>query len=102
MEIAFFNDDIKKYLTSLEISTRSKVSKQIKLLEEYGNMLGMPYSKQISRGLFELRIRGVQEIRVLYTFHRQKVFIVHAFTKKSQKIPLQEINLALARIKFLT
>lgn len=65
-------------------------------------MLGMPYSKQIGKGLYELRVRGSQEVRILYTFHSNKAYVVHVFVKKTQKTPHREIWLALERIKLLT
>jgi len=102
MDILFFNLRIEKFLLSLEKSTQSKVGKQIKMLQEFGNILGMPYSKQIGRRLYELRIRGNQEVRILYTFYSNRAYIVHAFVKKTQKTPAKEIWLALERIKLLT
>lgn len=62
MNIVFFNPDIDKFLQKLNKSTYSKVLRHLKLLETHGPQLTMPYSKPISRSLFELRTRGKQEI----------------------------------------
>lgn len=102
MEIVSLNPDLNKYLLSLEKPTRSKIAKQLKLLEEFGSGLGMPYSKQVAKNLHELRIRGNQEVRIFYTFHTQKVYLLHAFVKKSNKTPPKEIKIALKRIRSLT
>ncbi len=102
MNVIFFNSKVKSNLFSLEKSSSAKSSRQIKLLETFGNKLGMPYSKQISKNLFELRIRGKQEIRILYCFHQNQAVILHFFIKKSQKTPIKEIKIALSRIAVLT
>jgi len=62
----------------------------------------MPYSKQILRKLYELRIRGQQEVRIFYCFHQGQAVILHSFIKKTQKTPRKEIKIALNRIYVLT
>lgn len=57
----------------------------------------MPHSKQICPGLFELRIRGIQEARLLYMFQDQNIIILHGFLKKSMQLPMKEVALALRR-----
>jgi len=101
MEIIFFNSDIDKFIQSLDKSTYSKVLRHLKLLETYGTQLTMPYSKPVSRNLFELRTRGQQEIRLFYCFYKNQIVILHGFIKKTQKTPSREINLALKRISCL-
>ena len=101
MEIRNFNDSIEKFIKSLEKQTIAKVIHTIDLLEEFGHRLGLPHSKKVRGELFELRVRGVQEIRILYTFHKSYIVLLHGFIKKSQKIPKKEINKALARLRVL-
>lgn len=102
MIVIFFNPKIHDYLLSLQESSSTKAFKLIRLLQTFGNHLGMPYSKQISNNLFELRARGQQEIRIFYCFHENQAVIIHAFIKKSQKTPQKEIETALERISSLT
>lgn len=101
MDVIYFNTKIKNDLSLLDKPSYAKSSKQIKLLATFGHRLGMPYSKQISRNLFELRIRGKQEIRIFYCFHQNQAVILHFFIKKSQKTPHREIETALNRIALL-
>ena len=54
----------------------------------------MPHSKKITGDLFELRIRGRQEIRILYTFYRSQIILLHGFIKKTPKIPPKELKIA--------
>lgn len=100
MEVIFFDNNVETFITKLEKSTIAKVLRTIDLLEHFGNHLGMPHSKNIDRSLFELRIRGQQEIRLIYAFYNNKAVILHGFIKKSQKIPQKEI--IVAQSKFLT
>lgn len=102
MKTFFINPSLHDFVYSLEKSTVSKFTRLSDLLEIYDKKLGMPYSKQIQFNLYELRIRGQQEIRVFYCFHQDKIVFVHAIIKKSLKTPIQDINTALARIKQLT
>lgn len=101
MKINFFNYEVHKYLLTLEKSTYSKVLKCIKLLETYSYSLTMPYSKPISQNLFELRIRGQQEVRIFYCFYNNQIYLLHSFIKKTQKTPQREINIAKKRIMLL-
>lgn len=93
---------VKEYIKTLHTETVGKISERIALLKLHGPFLGMPYSKRITGKLYELRIRGVQEVRIFYTFSSGNIFLLHAFKKKSQKTPIKEINTALERSKHLT
>ncbi len=86
MQILFFDDELEDFIRKLEKSTIAKVLRTIDLLENFGNKLGMPHSKSLKDGLFELRIRGVQEVRIIYTFHERDVVLLHGFVKKTQQI----------------
>ena len=85
MKSFFINSDIEKYLLSLDSSSVSKTIRIIELLEKYEYKLGMPYTKQIQKNLYELRIQGRQNIRLFYCFHQNKIVFVHAFIKKQTK-----------------
>lgn len=101
MDILFADLDIERFIRNLPKPIIAKVLRTLDLLETFGHRLGMPHSKVVASGLFELRVRGIQEIRFLYTFHHSTAVILHGFVKKSQKIPTRELALAHARKKFL-
>ncbi len=84
-------DSVEKLLKSLNPKELAKAIRIIELLEEFGHDLGMPHSKHLSGQLLELRIRGKREIRIFYCFHKNEVFMLHAFIKKTQKTPQKEI-----------
>lgn len=92
MEVHFFHEDIEKFFYSLEEFTFAKIIRMITRLERFGNHLGMPHSKMLMSGIFELRIRGVQEIRILYTFHNNSAVLLNGFIKKTSKTPERNID----------
>lgn len=84
--------EVSSFIQSLEKPTIAKVLRSIDLLEEFGFQLTFPHTKKIDRDLFELRIRGSQEIRIFYTFRNKRIYLIHGFIKKSQRTPLREIE----------
>ncbi len=102
MKTYFINPKLQEYIFSLDKPTISKFTRLTDLLEEFGKKLGMPYSKKILANLYELRIRGQQEVRVFYCFHQNKTIFVHAFVKKTQKTPQSDLKTAIAKVKLLT
>jgi len=101
MRVRVFNDSVEKFIQSLEKGTGSKVVRTIELLGEFGPRLGMPHSRKIGDHIFELRVRGIQQVRIFYTFHEYSIVLLHGFVKKSQKIPKKEIQIAAKRAEAL-
>ena len=68
---------------------------------EFGPNLGMPHTRAMSEGLFELRLKSKEgTARVFYcTVVNERVIMLHAFTKKSQKTPKKELDTARQRLK---
>ena len=93
---------VDEFVKDQQSQTRSKALRLFEILEEYGNMLGMPWSKSIGSGLYELRVRGKEELRILYCFKRTNIYLLHAFKKQTNRIPRKEFELALTRSKSLT
>ena len=84
------------FLSTLDVKLRAKVFRDLGLLQKNGNDLGMPFSKFLDDGIFELRTKlGTNNVRVLYFFIYGKTIIVtNGFKKKTQKTPIGEIQLA--------
>ena len=101
LHIEFFDSALESFIGLLEKSTIAKVLRTIDLLETFGNRLGLPHSKKIERDIFELRIRGRQEVRLFYAFYRQEIILLHGFVKKSQRIPQKEIEVARHKLQSL-
>ena len=98
-EIIFFETSrgervVKEFIKSLDQKIISKISSGIDLLEKHGPILGMPHGKKLNKDLYELRIRGKQELRIIYGFTGKTIYLLHVFQKKTQKTPLKEIKIA--------
>ena len=93
---------VKEFINSFDIKTATKIANAIDLLEIFGSKLNMPHSKKIDSEIYELRIRGKKEIRIFYVFIRGEIFLIHGFTKKSNKLPLKEVKIAKLRYRELT
>ena len=67
----------------------------------HGSNLGLPHTKSLNDGLFELRLKSKEGIsRVFYcTKVGKNIVMLHSFVKKSQKIPKKEIDVARKRLK---
>jgi phage-related protein len=98
MKISFFHEDIKSFLDALEAKMRAKVNATIKLLSMEAYHLSMPYSRKVEKNLYELRISSIQNIRIFYTFHDNKIVLLHAIYKKTDKLPLHDLNTARQRL----
>lgn len=89
---------IEKFIYQLQKPTIAKILRTIDLLETYGLTLGMPHSKRIEPNIYELRIRGQEEIRILYTSKNGIFYLLNAFKKKSRQTPVKELELARQRL----
>ncbi len=96
------NDEVEKSILLMEKPTIAKIMCGIDLLEKFAYKLGHPHSKKIKNNLFELRIRGQQEVRIFYTILDKKIILFHLFLKKSQRTPRREIELAERKLRNLT
>ncbi|MEN6625126.1 MAG: type II toxin-antitoxin system RelE/ParE family toxin [Candidatus Sumerlaeia bacterium] len=73
-------------------------------MEIYGPDLGMPHTRAMGQGLFELRLKAKEGIaRVFYCTNKGRIVIIlHSFLKKTQATPARELNLARRRMKELS
>ena len=101
MEVKTFTTDIDDFIEELDVVTHGKVSKMLDMLEEFENELEMPYSRSLSDGLFELRIKGKIPVRIFYCFYKNRAILLHIFIKKQAKIPMKEFDLARKRKNIL-
>jgi phage-related protein len=94
---------VEDFIENQDKATYAKIVRLLGTLSEYGPDLGMPYSRYMKNGLYELRVRGKNEIRIFYLFQIKKtIYLLHAFKKSSQKTPRRELKIAINRQKELT
>ena len=86
---------VEEWLDSLTDEQLKSVAKEMKLLELCGNLLKLPHSRSLKKGLFELRERKYG-FRIYYGFLRDKIIIMlHAGNKKTQN---KDIDIARQRL----
>lgn len=100
-DIEFFeledgSEPAKEYIDSLDKKMQAKIFKVAELLEHNGPSLRMPYSEYLGEDIFQIRAKqGTNIARILYFFViGKKVILTNGFTKKTQKTPKKEIELA--------
>lgn len=84
------------WLKSLSREDRKQIGTDI-MTVEFGWPIGMPVSRALGHGLYEVRtnLSGNRIARVLfYIDKRSHMVLLHGFIKKTQKTPAEDLNLA--------
>ena len=99
--IEYFHKRVKAEIEDWPVGIVADFARIAELLMEFGPNLRMPHSRAIGDGLFEVRPRGREGIgRAFYCFVvGQRIIILHAFIKKTQATPEQELKIARKRLK---
>lgn len=92
---------VKKFIESLSKQQKAKIFRILLAIEEYGLLAILPHTRKLSgTPLWEIRILGKDNIRILYvSVEQNNVLVLHGFIKKKQKTPQKEIDTALERYK---
>jgi len=100
-KIEFFNEKVAEDTYAFPKKILAKTLHIFELVELQGANLGMPYTKPLNNGLFEIRAKGVEGIgRSIYCYQKGEVIIIlHSFIKKDQKTPKKDLELAIKRKK---
>lgn len=100
-EIYYFHPRVQAAIEAWPVDVLADYARLIELLAEHGPSLRLLHSRALGSGLFELRPHGKSVIgRAFYCFLTGKrVVIVHAFVKKTEQTPDQELALARKRAK---
>jgi phage-related protein len=99
-EIIYYSEDLQQRILDFPAGIQARY---IHLTERmaFGPNLGMPHTRALGDGLFELRMKSKEGIgRVFFcTLRDQRIMMLHAFIKKSAKTPARELRTARARLK---
>ena len=98
--IAFYNHRIESDIHDLSAGLVARFIRCAERMEIYGPDLGMPHTRAMGGGLFELRIKSLEGIaRVFYcTIVDRHIVFLHQFVKKSERTPLNELRVAQRRM----
>jgi phage-related protein len=94
------SEPVREWLLSLDLADKKILGGDIKTVE-YGWPIGMPVSRSLGKGLYEVRsnISNKRIARVIFTIIDNYMVLLNGFIKKTQKTPQNEIELALNRAK---
>ena len=100
-EINYFHARVLAEIESWPVDVVADYARLVELLIEHGPSLRLPHSRAFGDGLFELRPKGRSGIgRTFYCYMVGKqVIVLHAFIKKTQQTPDNELKLARKRLK---
>lgn len=90
---------VKDFIEEQDKTTITRINLSIRLLIDYGPFLKPPDIKKLQDKLYELRIPGKSSVRILYTITKGEYYLLHAFMKKSQKMPTKELKVAIDRMR---
>lgn len=94
-------EPVRDWLKSLTKHQKKIIGEDIKTIE-MGWPLGMPLVKNLGRGIWEARSNFKNGIaRIVFKMHENQMVLLHGFIKKSQKMPSQDLEIALKRAKTL-
>jgi phage-related protein len=99
--VSFYSADLEKEVLELQAGFVARFLRYAERMQLYGPDLGMPHTRAIGGGLFELRLKAAEGIaRVFYcTVVGRRIVILHQFVKKSGKTPRKELGIARKRMK---
>jgi len=92
---------VREWLKALPAEDRRIIGNDLKTAQ-FGWPLGMPLIRKVEAGLWEVRTRLQDRIvRVIFTVEGDTMVLLHGLIKKSEKLPLQELQLARQRLQSL-
>ena len=93
-------EPVREWLLELGRNDRQVIGKDIQKVE-FGWPIGMPYSRKLEKGLWEVRssISDGRIARVIFTIQNEQMILLHGFIKKAQATPDREKEIARNRVK---
>ena len=96
-------EPVRDWLKGLDPEDRKVIGEDIKDVE-FSWPIGMPLSRPLGKGLWEVRSnldRG-RIARVIFCVHDGQMVLLHGFMKKTKKTPKGDLDLATKRMKGIT
>jgi len=102
--ITYFNNGVFKVVNTLPKKMKARFVALTDRMMHVGPDLGMPHTRAMGVGLFELRVKAEEGIaRMFYcTVVNHEIVLLHAFIKKTQATPKKELDIAIKRLKEVT
>ncbi|THJ23592.1 MAG: type II toxin-antitoxin system RelE/ParE family toxin [Nitrospira sp. CG24E] len=99
--ITFYSQRVEDEILALPAGILARFLRYAERMEVYGPDLGMPHTRAMGGGIFELRIKAAEGIaRVFYcTVVGRRVVFLHQSVKKTDKMPSRELDIARRRMR---
>ena len=99
--ITYFSESVQQEILSVPAGFLARYLRYTDRIEVFGPDLGMPHTRSMGNGLFELRLKAAEGIaRVFYcTMVGKKIMVLHQYIKKTAKTPPRELETARRRMK---
>ncbi len=99
-EILYYNKNVQELINDWPVGIRAFYARVTERMEIFGPNLGMPFTRSLGKGLFEIRTKGKEGIgRVFFcTIVDRRIVILHSYIKKTQKTPQKELKIARRRM----
>ena len=103
LQVVFFktsrsNEPVREWIKELKPDEMRIVGEDIKTVQ-FGFPLGMPLVRKLEPDLWEVRSTLINRIaRVIFTIEGGVMVLLHGFIKKSQKTPLEDLQMARERL----
>jgi phage-related protein len=99
--VTFYSKRFENEILAFPAGLLARFLRYAERMEAFGPDLGMPHTRALGRGLFELRIKAAEGIaRVFYcTVVDNRIVFLHQFVKKTEKTPAKELDIARHRMK---
>ena len=99
--VEFYNRTVRGEILDWPDGIQASFTRIAEQMIEYGPNLGMPYTRAMKEGLFEIRAKGREGIgRAFFcTLIGRRIVILHGFIKKTEQTPANELKLARQRLK---
>lgn len=99
--IVYYHVDVQNAILAFPEGLQARYIHLTERMRAFGPDLGLPHTKALGKGLFELRAKSKEGIgRVFFgILPGRRIMMLHAFVKKSQKTPAKELTIARQRLK---
>ena len=95
------SEPVREWLRNLPSDHKKTIGEDIKTVQ-YGWPIGMPVVRKIEPALWEIRSRLKNGIaRIFFTVIGDTLVLLHGFIKKSQKTPMDDLELARKRKRII-
>jgi len=102
MSVCFFIDDrgkntVKEFIDKLPLKEQAKIMAYLDELKQQGHHMRRPMADYLGEGIYELR---PHDNRIFYFFFlKETAVLLHAIRKKTDKIPVRDMELCRKRKK---